>query len=125
MQLRKVSLNEKFGAIGEHWRPKTVATVNDFAVKLVKTGDEFIWHDHPDDDEIFLIVKGHIAMHYLDDGIEAVETFGPGELLKVPCGVQHRPVCEPDTELILIERADLVNTGSAPASEFTAPHAEL
>jgi mannose-6-phosphate isomerase-like protein (cupin superfamily) len=126
MMLKKVRLSEKFETIDELWRPKTVAKVNEFAVKLVKTDGEFIWHDHPDDDEVFLIVKGSIDMHYLLDGEEHVETFGEGELLKVPRGMQHRPVCAPGTELILIERYELVNTGSAPVSEvYTAPHAEI
>lgn len=122
MRLNKIRISDEFDKIDEHWRPQTLATVNEFALKAVKTGDAFVWHSHPDDDEIFLILKGHIAMHYLDDGAERIETFGPGELLKVPRGVLHRPVCEPDTELLLVERAELVNTGDAPTSEFTAPH---
>jgi mannose-6-phosphate isomerase-like protein (cupin superfamily) len=123
--LKKIRLSEKFDSITELWRPKTVATVNEFAVKLVKTDGAFVWHDHPDDDEIFLIVKGSIDMQYTIDGEEHVETFGEGELLKVPRGMQHRPICAPGTELLLFERDEVVNTGSAPASEYTAPHAEL
>ena len=64
-------------------------------------------------------------MHYLHDGIEDVETFGAGELLRVPRGVEHKPVAEPGTEMILFERAGVINTGNIHDDRFTAKPASI
>jgi mannose-6-phosphate isomerase-like protein (cupin superfamily) len=110
--LKKISLREKFASFEELWKPKTVARVDDFAIKLVKLDGEFVWHHHADADEIFFVVAGGIRMKYRSEGQELEEAFGPGELLRVPRGVEHMPIALPGTELILFERADLVNTGN-------------
>lgn len=97
-ELRKVSIREKLDAIAEMWHPKIVATVNKFALKLVKLEGEFIWHHHDEEDEVFVVLSGGIAMHYRLDGTEKVVEFGSGELLVVPHGVEHKPVAQPDTD---------------------------
>jgi mannose-6-phosphate isomerase-like protein (cupin superfamily) len=120
-RLKKVSLREKFASFNELWQPKTVALVDDFAVKLVKIEGEFVWHRHADADEIFFVIAGGIRMQYRSDGEEYEEAFGPGELLRVPRGVEHLPVALPGTELVLFERADLVNIGDVENERRSAP----
>lgn len=119
-ELRKVSLREKFEAISETWKPRIVARVNEFALKIVKLDGEFIWHHHDEEDEVFVVLAGGIAMHYLHEGAEKVVEFGPGELLLVPHGVEHKPVAKPGTELMLVERAETLNTGNVRGSDRTA-----
>lgn len=111
-QLAKVSLREKFDSFSETWSPKLVALVDEFAIKIVKIEGEFVWHHHDDADEVFYVVSGGIAMKYRLDGADHEVEFGPGELLLVPRGVEHLPVAQPGTEVVLFERADLVNTGN-------------
>jgi mannose-6-phosphate isomerase-like protein (cupin superfamily) len=123
--LRKISLREKFDSFDEQWSPKTIARVDDFALKVVKIGGEFVWHHHDTEDEIFFVIRGAIAMHYLRDGVEEVERFGAGELLRVPHGVEHKPVAEPGTEIVLFERDDVVNTGNVHDDRLTAQHASI
>jgi mannose-6-phosphate isomerase-like protein (cupin superfamily) len=120
-RLKKISLREKFGSFEELWAPKTVALVDDFAIKLVKLEGAFVWHCHVDADEIFFVVAGGIRMRYRSDGEELEEAFGPGELLRVPRGVEHMPIALSGTELILFERADLVNTGNVESERTSAP----
>jgi len=115
--LKRVSVREKFDSFEETWQPKIIASVNDFALKAVKLDGEFIWHHHDEEDEIFYVVRGRIDMYYRTDGAEFVESFGEGELLKVPHGIEHKPVAAPGTEVLLIERADTPNTGNVIASE--------
>ncbi|HEX3468164.1 MAG TPA: cupin domain-containing protein [Candidatus Elarobacter sp.] len=116
--LRPVSVRDKLDAFSETWSPKIIARVNEFAVKAVKLDGEFIWHHHDDDDEIFFVVRGHIDMFYRDDdGDERVASFGEGDLLTVPRGVEHKPVAAPGTELLLIERAEVANTGNVHDSD--------
>jgi mannose-6-phosphate isomerase-like protein (cupin superfamily) len=118
--LKKVNIREKLDAFDETWSPKLLATVNDFALKAVKIDGEFIWHHHEAEDEIFVVLRGRIDMHYLADGVECVESFGKGELLRVPHGVEHKPVAAPGTEMLLIERTATINTGNVLGSERRA-----
>jgi mannose-6-phosphate isomerase-like protein (cupin superfamily) len=119
--LVKVSLREKFSAFEDRWSPKIVAEFDDYAVKIVKLDGEFVWHHHTDADEIFLVIAGGIRMRYLRDGIEDEVAFGPGELLRVPRGVEHLPIAEAGTEVVLLERADVVNTGNVESERTIAP----
>lgn len=115
--LKRVNVREKFASFSDTWQQKIIETVNEFAVKAAKLDGEFIWHHHDEEDEIFYIVRGRIDMHYRVEGHEFVESIREGELLKVPHGVEHKPVAAPGTEILLIERADTPNTGNVVTSE--------
>jgi mannose-6-phosphate isomerase-like protein (cupin superfamily) len=119
-RLSKISLSEKFASFSERWAPKILTRVDDFAIKIVKLEGEFVWHSHADADEVFFVISGGIRMKYRMEGAEHEVAFGPGELLRVPRGVEHMPVAEDGTELILFERADLPNTGDLEENERTA-----
>jgi mannose-6-phosphate isomerase-like protein (cupin superfamily) len=115
--LKKMSIRAKFQSFDDTWQPKIIASVNEFALKAVKLDGEFIWHHHVEEDEIFIVVRGRIDMHYREDGREMVESFGAGELLKVPRGIEHKPVAARGTQILLIERADTSNTGNVADSD--------
>ena len=122
MKLQKVSLAEKFALFDEAWKPKIVGELNDLHVKVVKLHGEFIWHHHKVEDELFLVVDGTIDMHYRDDAdTERVERFGPGELLIVPHGVEHKPVARDGAKLVLIEPKTTRNTGTAGGARTVEP----
>jgi mannose-6-phosphate isomerase-like protein (cupin superfamily) len=110
---RKISLTDEFAAFQEHWSPRTVAAVGNYAVKAVKIEGPFVWHRHAEDDELFYVLRGGITMEYRDDGGERSVRFGPGEMLLMPRGTEHRPVADPATEILLFEREAVVNTGDA------------
>jgi mannose-6-phosphate isomerase-like protein (cupin superfamily) len=107
--VRPVNLAEQFGRITGHWEPKTVATVNDYDVRLAKVQGEFVRHRHADSDEFFLVVAGELTIRF-DDG-EVV--LGPGEVYVVPRGVHHQPYAERETSILLFEPLTTVNTGDA------------
>lgn len=117
--LRKISLSEKFASFDDCWSPKTLATVGDYAVKAVKVEGAFLWHNHADDDELFYILRGTISMHYRFGDAENVERFTAGELLRVPSGMEHRPVADDGTEILIFERETVLNTGTAVDEAFT------
>jgi mannose-6-phosphate isomerase-like protein (cupin superfamily) len=106
--LEKINLEEKFALFAEPWRPKIVAELNDAYVKVVKLDGEFVWHHHDDEDELFWVVAGRLRME-LRDGERVLE---PGELIVVPKGVEHRPVAEGETHVVLIEPKTTLNTGN-------------
>ena len=114
--LAKVKLSEKFARFDKPWSPKIVAELNDAYVKVVKLEGEFVWHHHDDEDELFWVVSGRLRME-LRDGEVILE---PGELLVVPRGVEHRPVAEGETHVVLIEPKTTLNTGNV-RDERTVP----
>ena len=106
----KVNLDQQFGRFHDHWHPRIVATVNDYDIKLVKVQGEFVWHQHHDTDELFLVVDGRLRIQ-LQDHEDIV--LGPGELFVVPRGVRHCPAADQETRVLLLELQDTVNTGDA------------
>ena len=103
----KVNLLEKFGLISETWNPKIAGELNGQEVKLVKLKGTFVWHQHEDADELFLVVKGKFTMEYRD----RIISVGEGEFLIVPKGIEHRPVAEEEAWVLLFEPAGTLNTG--------------
>ena len=104
-----INLAEKLGEFSEHWSPKIVARYNDNEVRLVKTDGEFVWHKHDETDELFLILQGEFDMDFRDRTV----TVGPGELLIVPKGTEHRPAARRgEVKLLLIDPNDTPNTGN-------------
>ena len=98
---------EKLSAFSDHWSPKIVAQFNDNDVMVVKVKGEFVWHSHPETDDFFLVLKGHLAIQLRDDEVR----LSPGDLYVVPKGVEHRPVAEEEVHLLLIEPRGTPNTG--------------
>ena len=103
-----VNLAEKFAQFDERWSPKLVGECNDQAIKLAKLEGEFVWHSHADADELFLVVEGRLTIQLRED--DDVE-LGPGELVVVPCGVEHRPVAPEEAHVLLLEPPETRNTG--------------
>lgn len=113
----KINLHEKLSRIPDHWRPRVVAELNGQEVKLVKLQGEFVWHHHEAEDELFLVLRGTLRIDFRDGAV----TLGPGEMLVVPRGVEHRPVAESEVELMLFEPAATRNTGNVVHETLTAP----
>ena len=108
-------LAEAFGRFDDTWSPKVAGDVNDMQVKVAKFAGEFVWHHHDEQDEMFLVVDGALRIELTDGVVE----LGPGELVVVPRGVEHRPVALPTANVVLFESAATVNTGSAEDDELT------
>jgi mannose-6-phosphate isomerase-like protein (cupin superfamily) len=119
--LQPVDLTEKLALFAEHWSPKTVSRVNDYEVKLVKVLGEFVWHQHDDTDEFFLVLDGELTID-LPEGRSVV--LGPLGSATVPRGVPHRPRATVETSILLLEPAGVANTGDA-GGPLTATPQEL
>lgn len=109
MVYEPTNIEQKFTKITEQWAPKIVAQLNDYYIKVVKIKGDFVWHSHPDTDELFLVVSGKLRIDLRDGAV----TLGPGELFVVPKGAEHKPFAEEECQMILIEPAGTPNTGDA------------
>ena len=112
---RAIDFAEKLKLIHDQWQPRVVAKMNDYQFKLVKIEGDFIWHDHPDTDETFIVLDGHLRIDIRDKAVH----LSAGEMFVVPRGTQHKPYAEKEVHLLLIEPRGVKNTGSE-ASERTA-----
>lgn len=109
MEIKVINLKEKADLINELHSYKRVATINNYDFKLVKAQREFIWHSHPDTDEVFYAVEGTFDIQLRDK----VLSLQPGDLVTIPKGVEHKPVCKTLCTILLIEPNGTVNTGNA------------
>ncbi|SEP72410.1 cupin domain-containing protein [Microlunatus flavus] len=95
--------------IGEHWQPHRLTSVNDYDVKVVKIKGEFVWHTHPDTDELFLVLRGRLTIRLRDRDVVLEEQ----DVFVVPRGVEHCPEAEDEVHALLIEPRGTLNTGDA------------
>ena len=107
-KIKKVNLAEKFSLFSEQWRPKIVGELNDAYIKVGRLQGEFVWHHHDNEDELFLVVKGHLVIK-LKDGEIALDE---GEFVIIPRGVEHCPVAEEEVQIVLLEPKTTLNTGN-------------
>ena len=115
-----IDLAEKFAAFSDHWRPRVAARLNGQDVRLVKVQGVFPWHSHAEADEMFLVWKGRFRVEFRD----RIETLGPGQFIVVPRGAEHRTAADDEAEVLIFEPSEVVNTGDAPLSDFTAPQGQ-
>ena len=108
MILEKVNINEKLDLFSEHWKPKIIGELNGQLVKIAKVKGEFIWHHHEQEDELFLVIKGHLTIKLRDKDIELDE----GEFFIVQKGVEHKPVSAEEVHMMMFEPASTLNTGN-------------
>lgn len=115
MQYKALNFDKKLQLIDEHWSPKVIAEMNDYQFKLVKIQGDFVWHDHADTDETFIVIEGSLRIDFRDGAVE----LNAGEMYVVPRGVEHKPYAESEVKLLLIEPRGVMNTGDQ-AGERTA-----
>ena len=114
--METVNLKEKFTQFSDHWSPRIIGEVNDCYLKAAKIQGEFVWHHHEKEDELFLVVKGRLRMKFRDRDAIIEE----GEFIIVPRGVEHCPVADDETHIVLIEPKSTLNTGNV-TNERTVP----
>jgi mannose-6-phosphate isomerase-like protein (cupin superfamily) len=107
-KMEKVNLREKLGLFSDLWSPKVVGELNGQHVKLAKLEGEFVWHHHENEDELFLVLRGSLAIHLRD----RVVNLSEGEFFIVPKGLEHKPVATEEAHVLLLEPVSTLNTGN-------------
>jgi mannose-6-phosphate isomerase-like protein (cupin superfamily) len=104
-----INLDERFARFADQWSPKVIAKLNDYEIKLVRVQGEFVWHEHDDTDELFLVLDGELTIQLRARDV----VLRAGELFVVPRGVEHCPRADGEVRALLLEPAGVVNTGRA------------
>jgi mannose-6-phosphate isomerase-like protein (cupin superfamily) len=109
MAINVVSLAQKFSLISDQWDPKIVAQLNDYHIKIAKIQGEFVWHSHPETDEVFMVIEGELTIHLRDSELH----LKSGEICVIPSGVEHKPAAADECQILMVEPAGTLNTGDA------------
>jgi len=115
MNRKPINFQQKFSLFTEQWQPKVVAEMNDYQFKVVRIEGDFIWHDHQDTDETFIVLEGKLRIDFRDGSVE----LSAGEMFVVPKGIEHKPFADGEVKLLLIEPRGVTNTGQE-SSDRTA-----
>jgi mannose-6-phosphate isomerase-like protein (cupin superfamily) len=107
MNYQPINLSDKFAKFSEKWSPKIVAQMNDYHFKIARLEGEFIWHDHPETDEVFIVLKGQLEIQFHDGSV----VLNEGEMFVVPKGIEHKPIAARECHILLVEPAGTMNTG--------------
>jgi mannose-6-phosphate isomerase-like protein (cupin superfamily) len=116
MRYEAINFAKKFGLFDEQWQPKVIAEMNDYQFKIVKLQGDFIWHDHHDTDEAFIVLDGSLRIDFRDGAVQ----LSAGEMFVVPKGVEHKPYAEREVKLLLVEPRGVRNTGHAGGARTAA-----
>ena len=112
--IQVINIQDKLDLFTEVWNPKIVGELNDHKVQVVKLKGEFVWHHHENEDELFLVTKGNLIIHFRDRDLEVK----PGEFVIIPKLIEHKPEAKEEVHIVLIEPKNTLNTGNVE-SEHT------
>jgi len=107
MKYQALNFAHKLGLLDEHWAPKVIAEMNDYQFKVVKIQGDFVWHNHADTDETFIVLEGSLRIDFRDGHVD----LSQGEMFVVAKGIEHKPYAENEARLLLIEPRGVPNTG--------------
>ena len=104
---KKINFKDKYSKFSKHWSPRIIAEMNDYQFKLAKIKGEFIWHNHKDTDETFIVLEGEMILKFRDSEVK----LSKGEMYVVPKGVDHKPCAEKECKILVVEPSGVINTG--------------
>ena len=111
-----INLDKKFNKFSDYWSPKVIGEMNNYQFKLAKVQGEFIWHQHLDTDETFIVIEGQLTIEFKDGRVD----IGQGEMYVVPKGVEHKPMATKECHIMIIEPKGVTNTGNKMDSKLKA-----
>ena len=108
--MKPINIKQKLSSFSKHWHPHQIAIVDDMQVLLAKIKDEFVWHMHENEDELFFVQKGTLEMHFRNKK----EIVNEGEIIVVPKGVEHCPktINGEEVHVLLFEKITTAHTGN-------------
>jgi mannose-6-phosphate isomerase-like protein (cupin superfamily) len=113
--IKSINIAEKFSLFEKLWTPHIIGELNGQYVKLCKLKDDFVWHSHENEDELFMVFKGTLLMDFRDGSTVEVKE---GEILIVPKGVEHRPYTDGDIVFnLLFEPKETLHTGAVESDK--------
>ena len=107
MSSKKINFKEKYSKFKKHWSPRIIAEMNDYQFKLDKIKGQFVWHDHKETDETFIVIEGEMILKFRDSEVK----LSAGEMYVVPKGIEHKPCAKKECKILVVEPRGVINTG--------------
>ena len=107
MMSEKINFKDKYSKFSKHWSPRIIAEMNDYQFKLAKIKGEFIWHNHKDTDEVFIVIEGRMSIDLEDK----TRVLNSGEMIVIKKGEKHKPYSKDECKVLIIEPKGVINTG--------------
>ncbi len=104
---KPINIKAKFNLFKDHWSPKVIAEMNNYQFKLVKIKGEFIWHNHKDTDEVFIVIEGSMNIDFKNK----TQLLKTGDMIVIKKGEEHKPYSKDECKVLIIEPKGVVNTG--------------
>lgn len=111
MMTEPVNLQKTFDSFSALWSPRIVAQFNNYDVRVAKFHGEYVWHAHGETDELFLVVAGRLVIHLREGGTERFVTLHPGDTYVVPRGMEHKPVSDKESHILMVEPTGTLTVG--------------
>jgi len=96
--MKKVNIRQELDALDQYWSQRIIGEANGSLIKVAKGVGEIHWHQHDDQDEVFIVYKGRLTIRLRSDNVELSE----GEMFVVPRGVEHAPKADEDVEFVVL-----------------------
>jgi len=96
--MEKINIRKELLSLEEHWSQKIIGEANGQLFKVAKGIGETKWHTHDDQDELFILYKGHLTIQLRDRNIELYED----EMYIIPKGVEHCPKAQDEVEFLIV-----------------------
>jgi len=109
MDIEVINFEKKFSKFSERLSYKIIAQMNDYHFKVVRSYGNFIWHRHPETDEVFMVIDGDFQIDLRDKSLYLKK----GDMVVIPKGVEHKPYAKEECKILLLEPAGTLNTGDA------------
>ncbi len=108
--MKPINIIKKHAEFTKQWHPHQIAIVDDMQILLAKLKDEFVWHAHEHEDELFQVIKGTLYMQFRDK----TEVVNEGEIIVVPKGIEHNPMTKNGeiVHVLLFEKLSTPHTGN-------------
>ena len=111
MDTQLFSIRQIRDQIPQAYSPVNLATVDDFAIRLVKFQGEFErWHAHDSEDESFIVLEGEILFQTERGNF----LLSAGQGIVIPKGLRHCPKAADEGPMplaLIIERAETKRLG--------------
>ena len=115
-KIESINIMKKFSLFNEEWTPKILGELNGQYVKVCKLKDDFVWHSHENEDELFMVFKGTLLIDFRN---RKTVKLKEGEILIIPKGIEHRPRTNGEVVFnLLFEPKTTLHTGNIE-SEMT------
>lgn len=116
-----INIQEKLHLFTDQWSPKRIGKLNGQQILLAKIQGEFVFHKHDNEDKLFMVIQGQLKLELKDQTV----TVDPGEFYIVPKGVEHKPIAEEETHLLLFEPLSTKHTGDVMADITVETYQEI